>query len=117
MEEGYSLSNFSLVVDYLYCHGFGNPFWSIFAINNWSKVDKSRPVKKKEIDLPHMTVVLPTWNESIVIQGKLEDIRSQEYPDELLEVIVIDSATDDSTVHWLGNGLAPKERMTSDTTR
>ena len=49
-------------------------------------------------DLPSMTIVLPTWNESKVIRGKLEDIRSQEYPDELLEIIVIDSSSDDETV-------------------
>jgi len=62
------------------------------------------PVTKRE-KLPRITVVLPVWNEALVIKGKLADIAAQDYPAEKLDLIVIDSASTDDTLkltrEWL----------------
>jgi len=46
---------------------------------------------------PRVTVVVPTYNEADLIRRKLDDIASQDYPRELMEVIVVDSASTDGT--------------------
>jgi len=46
---------------------------------------------------PKVTVIVPTYNEAKFILKKLDDIYSQDYPRNLVEVIVIDSASTDGT--------------------
>jgi cellulose synthase/poly-beta-1,6-N-acetylglucosamine synthase-like glycosyltransferase len=46
---------------------------------------------------PRVTIVVPTYNEADLIWRKLDDIASQDYPKELVEVIVVDSASTDGT--------------------
>jgi cellulose synthase/poly-beta-1,6-N-acetylglucosamine synthase-like glycosyltransferase len=46
---------------------------------------------------PRVTIVVPTYNEAGLIRRKLDDIASQDYPRELVEVIVVDSASTDGT--------------------
>jgi cellulose synthase/poly-beta-1,6-N-acetylglucosamine synthase-like glycosyltransferase len=48
-------------------------------------------------DFP-VSIVIPTWNEELIIEAKLNDVESQSYPAGLLEVIIIDASSDDSTV-------------------
>jgi len=47
---------------------------------------------------PRVTVIVPTYNEAKFIQKKLDNIYGQDYPRSLVEVIVVDSASDDGTV-------------------
>jgi len=49
---------------------------------------------------PKVTVILPTYNESQVISKKLENLLAVEYPRELIDVIVVDSASTDGTVSF-----------------
>ena len=44
-----------------------------------------------------MTIIIPTYNEAEYIQGKLDNIYDQDYLKNLMEVIVIDSASSDET--------------------
>ncbi len=46
---------------------------------------------------PKVTVIVPTYREAGIIEGRLSNIRSQDYPRDLMEVIVIDSGSDDGT--------------------
>jgi cellulose synthase/poly-beta-1,6-N-acetylglucosamine synthase-like glycosyltransferase len=57
-------------------------------------------------DVPHLTLVLPTWNEGLIIEGKLRDVAAQEYPRDKLELIIIDAASDDDTIERIENWLA-----------
>jgi len=60
---------------------------------------------------PRVTVIVPTYNEARLINKKLDDLARQNYPRELLEILVIDSASIDGTVEkveeWVrrNNGL------------
>ena len=47
---------------------------------------------------PKITVVVPTFNEEATIKKKLENLCNQTYPTNLMEIIVIDSNSKDSTV-------------------
>jgi len=47
---------------------------------------------------PSLTVVLPVWNEEIMLKKKLEDLEKQEYPSKQLDLVVIDSHSSDSTL-------------------
>jgi cellulose synthase/poly-beta-1,6-N-acetylglucosamine synthase-like glycosyltransferase len=44
-----------------------------------------------------VTIIVPTYNEANLIKRKLDDVASQDYPRELMEVVVVDSASTDGT--------------------
>ncbi|MBM3255643.1 MAG: glycosyltransferase family 2 protein [Candidatus Omnitrophica bacterium] len=48
--------------------------------------------------LPGISFVIPTYNAGFHIERCLKSIRAQEYPKELLEILVLDGGSDDSTV-------------------
>jgi|GEM_PF-251278 len=54
---------------------------------------------------PRITVIVPTYNEAKVIEMKLQNLNSLAYPEDKLEVIVVDSASTDGTLdlcrQWL----------------
>jgi cellulose synthase/poly-beta-1,6-N-acetylglucosamine synthase-like glycosyltransferase len=56
---------------------------------------------------PKVTIVVPTYNEAGLIWRKLDDIASQDYPRELVEIVVVDSASSDGTPRivreWMEN--------------
>ncbi len=72
---------------------FGVPLaYYLYATRVWLR----RPweVRVDEGYRPRVTVVLPTYNEAKIIRERLDNIYSQDYPRELLELIVVDSSTD-----------------------
>jgi len=56
---------------------------------------------------PRVSVVIPTYNEAKLIQRKLDNVVEQDYPRELLEIVVVDSASSDGTADvvrkWIGS--------------
>jgi len=46
---------------------------------------------------PRVTIIVPTFNEAGLIEGKLDNIYGQDYPRDRLEIIVVDSASTDGT--------------------
>jgi glycosyltransferase involved in cell wall biosynthesis len=46
---------------------------------------------------PKVTIIVPTYNEAELIQKRLDNIYHQDYPKELMEVIVVDSGSNDGT--------------------
>jgi len=53
---------------------------------------------------PKVSIIVPTYNEAGLIESKLDDLARQGYPRELVEIIVVDSASTDGTsekvVEW-----------------
>ena len=47
-------------------------------------------------DLPTVSIILPTYNRSAVVETTLDHFIAQDYPAELLEVLVADNSTDDT---------------------
>ncbi|MEM4037663.1 MAG: glycosyltransferase family 2 protein [Desulfurococcaceae archaeon] len=46
---------------------------------------------------PKVTVIIPTYNEAKFIEKKLDNVYEQDYPRELVEIVVVDSASTDGT--------------------
>ena len=51
---------------------------------------------------PRTTVIVPTYNEAKLIRNKLDNLYAQDYPKDLTEIIVVDSASDDGTADLVG---------------
>jgi len=54
-------------------------------------------VKIDENYKPKVVVIVPTYNEGLTIRDKLNNLYEQNYPRELFEIIVVDSASEDGT--------------------
>lgn len=60
---------------------------------------KGRQENKDYSYRPFVSIIVPTYNEAPVIERRINNLLSQEYPDDKFEVIIVDSgSTDDSPV-------------------
>ncbi len=50
-----------------------------------------------ELSAPKLSIIIPTYNEAALIKGKLENVAEQDYPSDKLEILVVDSASEDGT--------------------
>lgn len=57
---------------------------------------RPRPVRRGTI-APRVSILIPAYNEADCIAGTIENKLAQDYPSDLLEVIVISDASDDGT--------------------
>lgn len=61
-----------------------------------------RSVQKKTVT-PSVTIVIPTFNEEVVIAEKLENTLHLDYPSDRLQILVCDDASEDRTVEIVKN--------------
>ena len=61
--------------------------------------------------MPKLSILIPTYNESATIGVKLRNLSRVEYPKDLMEVIVIDSNSDDGTVDIVKNFINQHPEM------
>lgn len=59
--------------------------------------------KSQQIDYPTITVIVPARNEEKYINNCLTGILAQDYPKDLLEIIVVDDASEDATAQIVKN--------------
>ena len=75
---------------------FGTPLaYYYHAKRRW--LHKPWNIKTNPNYKPKTTIIIPTYNEAKLIEKKLDNIYQQDYPRSMLEVIVVDSASDDGT--------------------
>jgi len=65
----------------------------IYLIWYLMKGPSGTPAKKSTSE-PAVSIVLPTYNEEAIIQSKLEELISLDYPSEQIEIVVVDSSDD-----------------------
>lgn len=65
------------------------------------------PADKREAE-PTVSIVLPTYNESGIVERKLDDVCSLDYPMEKVELVVVDSS-DDETPELIEEYFADRE--------
>lgn len=62
---------------------------------------------------PKVTMIIATYNESAVIEKKLQNVKGMDYPHEKLEVIIVDSCSTDNTANmakrYLKDNMFPFE--------
>jgi len=46
---------------------------------------------------PRVSIIVPTYNEASLVKQKLDNVASQDYPKDLVEIIAVDSASTDGT--------------------
>ncbi|MBC7130094.1 glycosyltransferase, partial [Candidatus Bathyarchaeota archaeon] len=84
---------------------FGFPlayYW--YARARW--LNRPWNVKVDDGFRPRVTVIVPTYNEAGLIVERLDNIYSQDYPKNLLEIIVVDSASTDKTAEFVEKWIA-----------
>lgn len=75
---------------------FGLPLaYYLYVKSRW--LPKSWGLRVDESYRPRVTVIIPTYNEADVIKERLNNIYMQKYPRSLVEVIVVDSGSEDGT--------------------
>jgi len=75
---------------------FGVPLaYYLYLRKRW--LPKPWDVRRDPGYAPKVAVVVPTYNEAELIEGKLDNIYGQDYPRDRLEIIVVDSASTDGT--------------------
>jgi cellulose synthase/poly-beta-1,6-N-acetylglucosamine synthase-like glycosyltransferase len=70
------------------------PFLAVLALFALIQPDGS-PIAKRPIE-PTVSIVLPTYNESKIVESKLQDLAALDYPTAKIELIVVDASQDDT---------------------
>lgn len=70
------------------------PYVTYVALYSWLQ-PSGTPADKRDAE-PAVSVVLPSYNESSIIERKLDDVVSLDYPMEKVEVVVVDSSDDET---------------------
>jgi len=78
-----------------FVHFFVPAIYYEYAKTRWYR--KAWTITIDESYQPRISVVIPTYNEREFIEGKLTNISEEDFPRNLLEVIVVDSASTDNT--------------------
>lgn len=61
----------------------------------WLLDPEGSPADKQDAE-PTVSIVLPTYNEEAIVESKLKELVSLDYPMEKVEVVVVDSSDDDT---------------------
>jgi cellulose synthase/poly-beta-1,6-N-acetylglucosamine synthase-like glycosyltransferase len=83
-------------------------FWTVLTALAWTHVLypgtarllarlRTRPVRARDDFLPTVAVVVAAHNEAAVIERRIDNLRSLDYPREKLEIVVASDASDDGT--------------------
>lgn len=83
---------FDLTIGTILYTFFGYPVLVCLLAKLWP-----RPVKKAD-DYPTLSIIIAAYNEEAVIQEKIENSLSLDYPPDLLEIVVVADGSDDATV-------------------
>lgn len=76
---------------------FGYPLLMLI----WARLSP-KTILKDESSFPSITLLIPAFNEADVIRRKIENSLALDYPASLLQIIVIDDDSDDTTAEIVG---------------
>jgi cellulose synthase/poly-beta-1,6-N-acetylglucosamine synthase-like glycosyltransferase len=84
------------IIGYSYV-GYPLAIGAAAAMSQERRRSKSRPVSL-DAGLPSVTIVVAAYNEEAVIQAKIDDVRAQDYPADLVRILVVADGSTDRTV-------------------
>jgi cellulose synthase/poly-beta-1,6-N-acetylglucosamine synthase-like glycosyltransferase len=86
----------------------------LYARIKWLK--RHWNIKIDESHRPKVTVIIPTYNEAEYLEKKLDNIYEQNYPLDLMEIIIADDCSTDDTLEivkkWCEKNLGVKVKIT-----
>jgi cellulose synthase/poly-beta-1,6-N-acetylglucosamine synthase-like glycosyltransferase len=87
------------VVEYLYIifSIIGLYFSFLFILLFYQNKKKMKSGEGRHVELPKVSIIIPAFNEEDNIEGAIRCVKSLNYPKRLLEVIVVDDGSEDST--------------------
>jgi Glycosyltransferases, probably involved in cell wall biogenesis len=85
----------------------GLPYLAFLGLYFFLRPNRS-PAEKDYDEEPAVTIVLPTYNEERIVEAKLEELVSLDYPMEKVEIVVVDSS-DDQTPKLVEEFFADRE--------
>lgn len=88
---------FSILFFWMY---LGYPL-TLWLINNTIK----NPINKASFT-PNVSVIVCTYNESSCIERRIQNLIESDYPNEKIEILIVDSASQDNTVEIVKNSIA-----------
>lgn len=72
--------------------------WGLYFFLNRKKASRPWRLSTDKNYNPKISILVPTYNESNIIDFKLQNLKIMEYPKELLQIVVVDSESTDKTV-------------------
>lgn len=72
-------------------------YWQFFGFPALMSVISRRGTNWEDGDLPPVTVIVPAYNEGSSIEPRIHNLFEQDYPPDLLDVIVVESRSTDET--------------------
>lgn len=76
-------------------------FWGVLSVSAWLYAERSRSEKANlptPIYWPKLSVLVPAYNEEVVIEATLLSLAAQDYPKDSYEVILINDGSKDNTL-------------------
>lgn len=86
-----------LIVFFMFVFLYFGYFLLVFVLGKWRR----KQIKKSDEFLPHVSVLIPCYNVETSIDQKLENLLQSSYPKEKLQIIAIESGSDDQTYRKL----------------
>lgn len=79
----------------------------------YMKHNASRPwnLKVDKDYTPRVSILIPTYNEGSIVKLKLENLLKLDYPKDLIQCIVVDSASTDKTLEKVGDFVSEHPEM------
>jgi biofilm PGA synthesis N-glycosyltransferase PgaC len=69
---------------------------------------KAQPVKKNYAFTPFVSIIVPAYNEAAVIGRRIDNLLHLEYPDDMYEILVVESGSTDGTDELVAKAIAQK---------
>jgi len=95
---------------------FGLLFWTYFgyplSLLILSKIIKNKYDNFNNFYNPFVSIIIPTFNEEIMIEKKLLNCFELDYDSNKLEIIVVDSASSDNTISIVNNLVKKTKKYT-----
>jgi poly-beta-1,6-N-acetyl-D-glucosamine synthase len=83
----------------------------------YQPLQQSNIHKAKDLSLPIVSVIIPVHNEELVIERRLNNIFESIYPEDKIEVIVIDSGSNDKTQKIIHDKFEKKVKLLTENER
>jgi cellulose synthase/poly-beta-1,6-N-acetylglucosamine synthase-like glycosyltransferase len=98
---------------------FGFPLAYYYLKKLW--LNRPWDVRRDPEYKPRVSIIVPTYNEASLVKQKLDNVASQDYPKDLVEIIVVDSASTDGTPgvvkEWIADHRDVKAKLIQENVR